>query len=186
MNERMTYRCIGALVHRKKDAFLTFSHACDVTTGDVSLMGQTARLPWSSIPRWIASIHDSLSGVGFMSGMIPFVSYLSKDGEDVRVTFCQPDTIWRTLMESVDGPAQEVADKIGRTVSPRAINNFRWVDELRAVQWPSFVARQAGRNMSLRDFEASIRMDLESRSKHVFEGKPDVILKSEIFSRKTA
>jgi hypothetical protein len=88
-------------------------------------------------------------------------------------------------MESVDGPAQEVADKIGRTVSPRAINNFRWVDELRAVQWP-FVARQAGRNMSLRDFEASIRMDLESRSKHVFEGKPDVILKSEIFSRKTA
>jgi len=179
MNERMTYRCKGALVHRDGVAILIFSHACEVTTGDVSLMGQTARIPWSSIPRWIASMNDSLSGVGFMSGMIPFIAYLSKDGEDVRVTFCQPETIRRTILESVDGPVQDMADKIGWT----GVRPF----PAPATAWRVNNGRGVGTEERIwRDFEVTIRRDLESRSKHVFEGKPDVILKAEIFRRKTA
>lgn len=171
-----TYRCRGALLHHDDDAIILFSHALDEKTGDVSLVGKTVIVPWSSIPRWIASMHDSLSGIGLMSGMIPFVAYISKEGSDVRVTFCQPETIRKSIVESVDGPIQVVTERLGLG-SPEpfvAIPRFR------------------NRSIDLRDFEETIRTNLESyhaapdEDRRIFEGKPDMILKAEIFSRKTA
>jgi len=158
------YRCSGVVIRDGDKAILMFGHVADVETNILSLVGRAATIPWSSLPSWVAAMHVSLSGFGFMAGTIPFSGYVSQDeSEEVSFSFCQPDTIRKSL--------------VGTMAVGRMPPSSRFADLVRT---------NANVIQSLRDFEDVIKGKPELARSGFFMGKTDLKLKAEIFRRKTA
>ena len=159
------YRCSGVVIRDGDKAIIMFGHAADMETSLLSLVGRGATIPWSSLPPWVAAMHVSLSGSGFRVGTIPFSGYVSKqdESEEVSFSFCQPDTIRKSL--------------VGTMAVGRMPPSSRFADLVRT---------NANVIQSLRDFEDVIKGKPELARSGFFMGKTDLKLKAEIFRRKTA
>jgi len=159
------YRCSGVVIRDGDKAILMFGHVADVETNILSLVGRAATIPWSSLPSWVAAMHVSLSGFGFRAGTIPFSGYVSQDeSEEVSFSFCQPDTIRKSLVLAWPSAVLALATASNHDVVRTNENVMQ----------------------SLRDFEDVIKGKPELARSGFFMGKTDLKLKAEIFRRKTA
>lgn len=167
-----SYDCNGIIYRDGDRAAIAIGHARDFSTGVLVLYGKTIFVPWSSLPDWVALMHGSLSKA---TGAIPFDAYLVQDddSDEVRMTFCQPDTILKSILSASHGDPlvdESLFDEVsfdrlrGKVGLPRADARLREFQVRSLMGWLGIEAVPNG----------------EGRS---FTGKADLVLEVEIFRR---